>query len=586
MKERTNERTKEQAKERMREREKEQTKERAGERAKKQISLLLAAIVLAAIFASCGAQGGGGGATQAASATTAPSAAAAASEETEAASQDGAAAAEAATEAAAATTAPVESATAAAPAEAPVTVVLAVAGDDQPDQALVEAEWNKYLEEKLNARLHVMNISWGEYTDKTVQMMTAHEDIDLIFTMSGVYYNDIAKNAYAPLNALLDEYGRELKAAINPLYLTGPLVNGELYMIPTNKELAEGRSLFLDTSLIDKYGLDVRTEMTIEELMPLFEVIKANEPDVSIIAHEDFNWYPVTKGYLENIDKTWSIVPGLEQYVVNLETGEARHKLELDFCNERYGIYRECREKGYYSVEVDEGRATAAELIAQGRLFCYKGMVKPYEPENYKAAYSLEKEPTTIFAGKPLIKTESTTGAGLSITSYSAKKEAAMQVMNLLWTDEQLINLVQSGIEGRHYVKSDAARFWKSLPEGAENAGETGYAAGYSWQFGNDMLNLIWDTVPADFHDQYQIFNDTSMVSPVLGFFFSSDDVKNEVSATDALGVQYVQILEDGKAADVEGTIATAVDEIRKAGSEKVCEAIKAQYLAWRAAQQ
>jgi putative aldouronate transport system substrate-binding protein len=582
MRERTGERTKEQAKERAKERTKKQMKKQM----RRPISLLLAAIALAAIFASCGAQGGGGGTTQAAGTTTTVTSAAAASEETE----DGGAGTEAATEAASAaatTAAPTAAATQAqTQAQEPVTIVLAVAGDDQPDQALVEAEWNKYLEEKLNASLHIMNISWGEYTDKTVQMMTAHEDIDLIFTMSGIYYNDIAKNAYAPLNALLDEHGKELKAAINPLYLTGPLVNGELYMIPTNKELAEGRSLFLDTSLIDKYGLDVRTEMTLEELMPLFEVIKANEPDVSIIAHEDFNWYSVTKGYLENIDKTWSIVPGLEQYVVNLETGEARHKLELDFCNERFGIYRECREKGYYSVEVDEGRATTAELIAQGRLFCYKGMVKPYEPENYKAAYSLEKEPTTIFAGKPLIKTESTTGAGLSITSYSPKKEAAMQVMNLLWTDERLINLVQSGIEGKHYVKSDAARFWKSLPAGAENAGETGYAAGYSWQFGNDMLNLIWDTVPADFHDQYQIFNDTSMVSPVLGFFFSPDDVKNEVSATDALGVQYVQILEDGKAADVEGTIATAVEEIRKAGSEKVCEAIKAQYLAWKASQQ
>ncbi len=41
-----------------------------------------------------------------------------------------------------------------------------------------------------------------------------------------------------------------------------------------------------------------------------------------------------------------------------------------------------------------------------------------------------------------------------------------MTVMNLLWSDDSLINLVQKGIEEQHYIKVPDVRFHKKLPDG------------------------------------------------------------------------------------------------------------------------
>ncbi|MDR1060412.1 MAG: ABC transporter substrate-binding protein [Clostridiales bacterium] len=462
-----------------------------------------------------------------------------------------------------------------------VSVKMVLPADPQKDQDMVQAEWNKYLKERLNCELTIEALPWDSQRDKLTAMLAAGEAMDLVFTAGwNGYYSDVAKGAFIPLDGLVELYGQDMKALIDPLYLQGSRIKGELYMIPTNKEIAEGHCMWFVAELVEKYNMELAPDMTIEDFEPLYRTIKENEPNVSPMTSE-LDFYGVTKEIAANNDK-FGEIPGFDYLMVEYGTGEIVCKYGLDWYVKKYDIYRDYYNKGYFSRDMQDKKLTQEDALKARTLFSLTGMNKPGEAELIQQANNLSAPPIKVAALPPKTDTYSTVGAGLAIASQSKAPERAMMAINLLWSDQKLIDLIQSGIEGVHYVKDPGERWHKNLPEGVANPSDTGYNPGYFWLFGNDMQNLIWDNEPADKHEQYQKFNADAYKSPILGFYFDPENVKTETTAISNVIETYREILIYGMAEPAE-TLEQVMGKLDASGIGRVIEEAKKQYDEWKA---
>src|SRR5690625_2590559 len=96
----------------------------------------------------------------------------------------------------------------------------------------------------------------------------------------------------------------------------------------------------------------------------------------------------------------------------------------------------------------------------------------------------------------------------LSIARNSKNPEKAMEFMNLLYSDADIMNLIAIGIEGEHYVLNDEGL--ATLPEGVE---KSAYLQG-QWQLGNNFLTHVWEGNAPDLWEQMEEINNNAIPSP------------------------------------------------------------------------
>ena len=124
--------------------------------------------------------------------------------------------------------------------EDPVTVKWLMFGDKPEDYDMVMEDLNQKIKEKINVELDLEIIPQGEYNDKVKLALTAGEDFDLVFTASWInnFTENMTRDAFLPLDELLETYGQDMKEAIPDWLMTVGKVNGQQYAIPNQQIIA------------------------------------------------------------------------------------------------------------------------------------------------------------------------------------------------------------------------------------------------------------------------------------------------------------------------------------------------------------
>jgi putative aldouronate transport system substrate-binding protein len=125
-------------------------------------------------------------------------------------------------------------------AAAPVELLWYQIGTPQQDTAKVMEYINKTTRDTLGVTIRMEQMDWGDYDKKMQVIVQSGEKFDICFTCSwALNYREYAqRGAFADITGYMDTDGAAVKKAIHPLYLKGALVNGRLYAIPNNKDLA------------------------------------------------------------------------------------------------------------------------------------------------------------------------------------------------------------------------------------------------------------------------------------------------------------------------------------------------------------
>lgn len=370
------------------------------------------------------------------------------------------------------------------------------------------------------------------------------------------------------LTDLLPEYGAEI---VELFRKNGQdLLDGRrLNALPSYSDYVGGQGIAMRKDLVEKYHIDLSTLKTYDDFDKLFAQIASQEPDMKMISS-----YSTGKGLLyrygcNNFAGTvFCVTPGDDSSVSNwYATEEYGHWVQL---------FRSWYEKGYiyeYSALQD---IPASELVRAGELFSF---VCSYKPGiDLETSSSCGTEMVVVQTRPAVITNESLSRGCWGISSYCQHPAEAMKFLNLLYTDQELVNLLSNGIEGIHYDKSEDGTIFPLTQEDTQNAEFLNDA---SWILPNQFLGdvrtgdnpLLWEKLHS--------YNLSAVNAPNLGFVFDDSKVQEEKESLNSIASKYAYGLESGQL-DPDIYLKEMLQEMKQAGEDKVYQELNEQFTEWR----
>ncbi|MBW7453268.1 DUF3502 domain-containing protein, partial [Paenibacillus sepulcri] len=177
---------------------------------------------------------------------------------------------------------------------------------------------------------------------------------------------------------------------------------------------------------------------------------------------------------------------------------------------------------------------------------------------------------------QPVTQTSNITIIMQGIAQNSQNPEKAMQFLNLLYSDSQLLNLLDYGIEEKHYIKTSDTMI--DYPSGI-TAATSGYTNSGIF-FGNQLISYVFKGNEPDIWSKLQEFNQSAKKSRALGFTFNVEPVKTESAAVLNVLNQYKGGLETGTL-DPKETLPKFMDKLKAAGLDAIMAEKQKQLDTW-----
>ncbi len=444
------------------------------------------------------------------------------------------------------------------------------------DMDAVLDEINKILLEKANAKItDKVVLNYGNYLEQITLMLSGNEKLDtFLCRQSSNFMQYVTRGQLLEMDDLLKEYGQGIVDAVGQDFLNAGVVGGHQYGLTSIRDLAKEYGFTMLKSYADKYDIKMEDIKSMDDMGAAFAKIKAGEPNMTpIVASTGAS--PLME-YLIGIDALTDYCGVLMNYgnddpmkVVNyFATDEYAY-----WCNYMHDWYQ----KGYIAEDFLTNNDQPHDLMRAHRGFAMPTGLKPgfdTQESNVVGEPMVSVALSERYTTTSLVQT-----AQWCIPHNSTEPEAAMKFLNLLFTDEKLINLFDWGIEGKHYVKTADGHI--TYPEGITSE-NTGYSLGLGWIFGNQYLSYVWEGDDIDVYDQLKEFNQTAMKSGAFGFVYDNSKVKTEVAAVNNVLNEYRAGLEFG-VLDPETALPEFLNKLETAGIDKIIAEKQSQLDAWLA---
>jgi len=263
------------------------------------------------------------------------------------------------------------------------------------------------------------------------------------------------------------------------------------------------------------------------------------------------------------------------------------NKYETDTYKEAVTMLADWYDKGYIYKDAQTDTQGTAAMMKAGNTFSYASAIKPSFLVEAEAANGMECY-AMYFGNNEQggLATTSVSFFDTSIANNSEDPEMAFKFISALYTDPEVMNLWQYGIEGENYqVLDDGTAYFV---EGEDSANYQ-YHQNTGWAMGNQFISYVWNdgSKSMDYWDELAAHNDWALYSPAFGFMWDSTSYATEITAlTNALET-YRAALETGSvgSANVDAVLEQLNDALYAAGLEDVMEAKQEQLDNWLATQ-
>lgn len=444
-------------------------------------------------------------------------------------------------------------------------------GTPQTEEAMVEEKINEYIEPLIGCKVEIIVLNWGaEYNETMTTIIGAGEPFDICFTSNWAnnYKQNIAINAFMPLNELTAEHAPGIEKTLGKDFMYATARDGVLYALPVNKEKAHNFGFLFRKDLLEKYNVDLSRYSTLEDLNSLFAMIKEKEQGVFPLG----NWGGGDSVFfLLDWDR-----PAGNKIPLSISGStrgaEVINVLEDSKTIDYLRLARDWYEKGF--VQADS--ATMSEFVADeaaGLVFATPKQLKPGKDGEY-ASMTPGFEWIQWDYTAPVMTNNETDGSMMAISVGSKHPVEAIKFLELLYTDKYLVNLVTFGIEGVHYDK---------VSENVINVKEgSGYSPGTGWMFGNQFLNYTMSNEDPAKWELFEKYNEDAQPLENLGFSFNPDPVKNQIAACQNVWDEYMQTLQVGAMEDIDTYLAECLESFEAVGLEDIRKEMQSQYDAWK----
>lgn len=406
------------------------------------------------------------------------------------------------------------------PKEDPVTVTWLVAMDEPKDSDMVLEDLNRKLVEAINVELRIEWIPGGEYNDRTKLASTSGEDYDIVFTSSwrNSFDENMSRGALLELSDLIDQYGQNIVANLQPELWDVATISSGIYAIPNQQTAAHQIGFYVQKDLAEKYNFTLTQTSTDDwkDLEPFLDAVLENEENVYGMHVAQ----PPGKSLYETITTCVS---------VRIDDDPSDGIEVLWETNEGWYEYAYLLEKGYLHPEY----ATGGDMNvpkANNQFAVIVGTGYPYG--NVSVSGSQGEEYIMCLKGEPYFTMTAGKETMLGINVNSKNPEAAVKLIDAFWGNEELFNELLFGLEGVHYNKVGEQRV-----EVIEGSGWDVWKQ--DWAMGNQFLRWKVPGEEDDCWEQISEQNRNSKISPLRGFAFDATNVQVEMAQVKAVNDEY-----------------------------------------------
>ncbi len=438
-------------------------------------------------------------------------------------------------------------------------------GKEDEDLQKVNQGLNELLSERYGFTVDYRKLDWNIYGDKIADVMNLHEELDVAFASSvqqGDYVGNARNGAWYPLDDFLQGEGKALYEAIPEVLWEGARVDGHIYGVPTSKELAAVNQWMYPKELIEKYDIDIESITCLEDLEPVFVMLKEKEPEYTLLELNQYSYFFGLQGYEYLLDYQIPLMIKTDDEnarVVNiLETEEGEQTLRT---------LRKYYLAGYINQDapIREGQT----LKKGEKVFLRQAQGGPYAELEWSKQRGYEV--VARIMAPVVINTESVRGAYMCISASSDQPEEACRFLQAVNTDKDVRNMLQYGIEGEHYT----------LNEDGQAVVLKDTYAGIAYTQGNYFLLNTREDQPLDLWEQYKKFNDAAIPSKALYFDADTSQISAEIEAVRKVSEKFYPAVMTGSV-DVDEYLPMYRKELKDAGIEKIRKELQRQLRQWK----
>lgn len=450
-------------------------------------------------------------------------------------------------------------------------------GDPRSKEKEVMDAINAILREKAHAEIEPVWVTFGTMQEQLNLLLTGGDD-SLDFFSSFWYQplgNLVTNGQVAPLDDLLEEYGQETKALFgdgNEAILDCGRVGSQLYGIPTITAWTAPNIYFCQKADSDAANIDWSTVTDLDSLTTAMIAMKKANPDHYYIpGSTEPYWIPKGIDYL-----------GDQNYLGVLTDPENSSTVENYYESEYFLNIMENVKLWQQNDIISPDPMSNSSATLQSM---QTGLTSGTTGYNWSAAEFLYEANVAQTYGGEVVGTEIspsyiTTGNVTTylwhITPFCKNPDAAMRVLNLLYTDPEVAALFQYGVEGVTYQLNDGVASYLD----GENGATAGWTGEKSYVVPNGTIVPVWDNQSVDVNEQVAESNKNAAKSIALGFTCNMEPVADQVAACANVIAQYYTPLMNG-VVDIDEVLPVFQQALHDAGIDDIIKCKQEQLDEW-----
>lgn len=435
---------------------------------------------------------------------------------------------------------------------------------------------NAQLREKAGAEVEFVWVGFADMRTQLNLLLTGGDDsLDILNSFWYAPLGELVANGQvAPLDDLLKSDGQDILKLYEPYQevLDCGKVNGQIYGIPTFTAWSSP-NIYLCFEEEAK-GIEMHDIDTIDQLTEILVQLKEKNPDKYFIpgATEPY-WVPKGIDYLGDTNYLGVLMDCTKDTTVTNYYESEYFKNFLD----NVKIWKEKE-----IISPDSMSNPNPTLMSFQNKISYGTPGYGYNMTNtiYEANASQQygANITGFEIGERLLTTGNINTYLYHVTSFCKEKEAAMRVLNLLYTDPEVAQIYTNGVKDVTYGINDKGQC--CYVNGATDANSAGWSVGYAYANPNDFLTPTWDYQREDAYELMKQDNANAIPSLALGFTCDLSPVADQVGACANVIAQYYNPLMNGEV-DIDEVLPQFQQALHDAGIDAIIAEKQKQLNAW-----
>lgn len=445
--------------------------------------------------------------------------------------------------------------------------------EENNDVENVEAVLNKITMEKINCTVDITPIFIGDLPTTTSMAIAGGEKMDIVAVgLTQALGSMVPDGLLLELDDLIAERGADV-AAITANVAAAQKVNGVTYAVSGYPYAALGSGFAYNKTLAEQYGIDMHDGMTMDELSEVGEILKENGVYLTTFGNSStLNYkfaYPLD-AFGDNAIYGGILAPANSTTVENVYDSE---NLRNYFKSVKAWL-----DAGYLPGDQLTDTTTVQEYFSQQKIF---GTYTSYTPNQIAVWLNPNFEAGIVQVSDAMISTSSAVEFMLGIASNCERPDKAMDLINLIYADEEVCNLLQYGIEGTDYVAVEGTENVITY-NGSANEDHNSYYTGFS-HFGDPLKQKAVSPLDDSYYDELIAFDNNAKKSLSFGYSFDASDYSAEAGAISSVLQEKLPMLNAGMVEDVDAAVDELVKALEDAGINDVIAANQQQLDAYLA---